>query len=100
MVVCSHTFNAHMNMRVRTTGSNAAAKCRLLWTLSSGSLVFRSHLFTEWYEDRIQPSVHYLPVRLSYLGRKLCHTHISGVAACYACWPLFIAECTCPCITP
>ncbi|KAK9839771.1 hypothetical protein WJX81_000416 [Elliptochloris bilobata] len=39
---------------------------RLLWTMSSGSLVFRSHLFTEWYEDRIQPSVHYLPVRLDY----------------------------------
>jgi hypothetical protein len=35
---------------------------RLLWTLSSGSLAFRSHLFTEWYEDRIQPFVHYLPV--------------------------------------
>ncbi len=38
-------------------------RTRLLWTLSSGSLAFRSHLFTEWYEDRIQPFVHYLPVR-------------------------------------
>ena len=37
-------------------------RSRLLWTLSSGSLAFRSHLFTEWYEDRIQPFVHYLPV--------------------------------------
>ncbi len=39
------------------------ARRRLLWTLASGSLVFRSHLFTEWYDDRIRPFVHYLPVR-------------------------------------
>ncbi len=42
-------------------------RTRLLWTLSSGSLAFRSHLFTEWYEDRIQPFVHYLPVRAQRL---------------------------------
>ena len=58
---------AHSGDDVRATSSKRSAECRLLWTLSSGSLVFRSHLFTEWYEDRIQPSVHYLPVRLCAL---------------------------------
>ncbi len=32
-------------------------RTRLLWTLSSGSLAFRSHLFTEWYEDRKRPAL-------------------------------------------
>lgn len=36
---------------------------RLLW---SGSLVFKSTVMPEWYNDRIQPWVHYVPIKLDY----------------------------------
>ena len=36
---------------------------RLMRTLRSGSLVFRAGLFTEWFDERLEPFVHYLPVR-------------------------------------
>lgn len=70
LVSCSKRQSKKVHMHsIQCEGNSkqciAAAKRRLLWTLSSGSLVFRSHLFSEWYEDRIQPSMHYLPVRLS-----------------------------------
>ena len=31
-------------------------------TLTSGSLVFRAGLFSEWFDERLAPWVHYLPV--------------------------------------
>ncbi|KLT40244.1 hypothetical protein CC85DRAFT_249776 [Cutaneotrichosporon oleaginosum] len=34
--------------------------------LMSGSLVFKSTIMPEWYNDRIQPWVHYVPVKLDY----------------------------------
>lgn len=34
--------------------------------LMSGSLVFKSTIVPEWYNDRIQPWVHYVPVKLDY----------------------------------
>ena len=62
------------------------ARGRLLWTLASGSLVFRSHLFTEWYDDRIRPFVHYLPVRAPAPGsaRRACAwaCRLGDVRAC------------------
>ena len=36
--------------------------CRLMQTLTSGSLVFRAGLFSEWFDERLAPWVHYLPV--------------------------------------
>lgn len=36
---------------------------RLMRTLRSGSLVFRAGLFTEWFDERLEPFLHYLPVR-------------------------------------
>ena len=54
---------------------------RLMRTLRSGSLVFRAGLFSEWFDERLEPYLHYLPVRLctsqySYLyivkRRTLC----------------------------
>ena len=39
---------------------------RLMRTLTSGSLVFRAGLFSEWFDERIQPHVHYIPVRLDF----------------------------------
>lgn len=36
---------------------------RLMRTLRSGSLIFRAGLFTEWFDERLEPFVHYLPVR-------------------------------------
>jgi hypothetical protein len=46
---------------------------RLYEFLSSGSLLFRAHIFDEWYEDMLKPWVHYVPVRfdLSDLSEKL-----------------------------
>lgn len=38
---------------------------RLPVFLSSGSLLFRAGLFAEWFDERIQPMKHYLPVRSS-----------------------------------
>ena len=67
LVASNDSTRAHSGGDARAASSERSAGCRLLWTLSSGSLVFRSHLFSEWYEDRIQPSVHYLPVRLCAL---------------------------------
>ncbi len=57
---------------MRSQHDGQRARGRLLWTLASGSLVFRSHLFTEWYDDRIRPFVHYLPVRAPAPGSALC----------------------------
>ena len=37
---------------------------RLMRTLRSGSLVFRAGLFTEWFDERLEPFLHYLPVRV------------------------------------
>jgi len=37
-----------------------------LRTLRSGSLVFRAGLFREWFDERLEPFLHYLPVRLSF----------------------------------
>ena len=34
--------------------------------LSSGSLIFRSGIFSEWFEDRLVPHKHYIPVKLDY----------------------------------
>ncbi|GAA6037062.1 hypothetical protein JCM8097_005532 [Rhodosporidiobolus ruineniae] len=34
--------------------------------MSTNSLVLKSTLFPEWYSDRIQPWLHYLPVKLDY----------------------------------
>ncbi|GAA5832497.1 hypothetical protein JCM11251_001347 [Rhodosporidiobolus azoricus] len=34
--------------------------------MSSNSLVLKSTIFPEWYSDRIQPWVHYIPVKLDY----------------------------------
>ncbi|EIE18580.1 hypothetical protein COCSUDRAFT_45356 [Coccomyxa subellipsoidea C-169] len=39
---------------------------RLMRTLTSGSLVFRAGLFSEWFDERIQPGVHYIPVGLDF----------------------------------
>ena len=36
---------------------------RLMRTLRSGSLIFRAGLFTEWFDERLEPFIHYLPVR-------------------------------------
>lgn len=35
---------------------------RLPTFLSSGSLIFRAGLFGEWFDERIHPLKHYLPV--------------------------------------
>ncbi|KLO20351.1 hypothetical protein SCHPADRAFT_816612 [Schizopora paradoxa] len=34
--------------------------------MATNSLVFKSTLFAEWYSDRIQPWVHYVPIQLDY----------------------------------
>ena len=34
--------------------------------LSSGSLVFKAGLFSDWYDERLIPYKHYLPVKLDY----------------------------------
>ncbi|GAA5914455.1 hypothetical protein JCM6882_003023 [Rhodosporidiobolus microsporus] len=34
--------------------------------MSSNALVLKSTIFPEWYSDRIQPWVHYVPVKLDY----------------------------------
>ena len=34
--------------------------------MSSNSLVFKSTIFPEWWTDRIQPWVHYVPVQVDY----------------------------------
>ncbi|WWD20528.1 hypothetical protein CI109_105004 [Kwoniella shandongensis] len=34
--------------------------------LSSGSLIFKSTIMPEWWTDRIQPWVHYVPVQMDY----------------------------------
>ncbi|KAK8850347.1 hypothetical protein IAR55_004265 [Kwoniella newhampshirensis] len=34
--------------------------------LSSGSLIFKSSIMPEWWTDRIQPWVHYVPVQMDY----------------------------------
>ncbi|BEJ11490.1 hypothetical protein CspHIS471_0109120 [Cutaneotrichosporon sp. HIS471] len=34
--------------------------------LMSGSLVFKATIMPEWYNDRIQPWVHYVPIKLDY----------------------------------
>ena len=34
--------------------------------MSSNSLVFKSTVYPEWYSDRIQPWVHYVPISLDY----------------------------------
>ena len=39
---------------------------RLMATLTSRSLVFRASLFSEWFDERLVPGVHYIPVRLDY----------------------------------
>ena len=49
---------------------------RLMRTLRSGSLVFRAGLFTEWFDERLEPFVHYLPVRLQ---AQLTHWTIGHV---------------------
>ena len=36
---------------------------RLPTFLSSGSLLFRAGLFAEWFDERLAPMQHYLPVR-------------------------------------
>lgn len=41
---------------------------RLPTYLSSGSLLFRAGLFAEWFDERIHPLKHYLPVRSWVLG--------------------------------
>ncbi len=41
---------------------------RLMRTLRSGSLVFRAGLFREWFDERLEPFLHYLPVRPSFTG--------------------------------
>ena len=41
---------------------------RLPTFLSSGSLIFRAGLFGEWFDERIHPLKHYLPV----LSRPFC----------------------------
>lgn len=40
---------------------------RLPTFLSSGSLLFRAGLFGEWFDERIWPFQHYLPVRPNVL---------------------------------
>ena len=46
---------------------------RLPTYLSSGSLVFRAGLFSEWFDERIKPFEHYIPVKLDFsdLAEKL-----------------------------
>ncbi|OCF46102.1 hypothetical protein I317_00192 [Kwoniella heveanensis CBS 569] len=34
--------------------------------LASGSLVFKSTIYPEWWTDRVQPWVHYVPIQLDY----------------------------------
>ncbi|WVQ96174.1 hypothetical protein IAU59_003277 [Kwoniella sp. CBS 9459] len=34
--------------------------------LASGSLVFKSTIFPEWWTDRVQPWVHYVPIQMDY----------------------------------
>mgnify|MGYP002477515418 CR=1 FL=1 len=34
--------------------------------MSTNSLVLKSTVFPEWYQDRIQPWVHYVPVKTDY----------------------------------
>lgn len=34
--------------------------------MSSNALVFKSTLFPEWFTDRIQPWVHYVPIKVDY----------------------------------
>lgn len=34
--------------------------------LSSGSLVFKSGIFSDWYEQWLRPNVHYLPVKFDF----------------------------------
>ena len=36
---------------------------RLPTFLSSGSLLLRAGLFAEWFDERLSPGKHYLPVR-------------------------------------
>ena len=40
---------------------------RLPKFLSSGSLLFRAGLFTEWFDERIRPWSHFLPVRRPFV---------------------------------
>ncbi|KAK9840812.1 hypothetical protein WJX81_006676 [Elliptochloris bilobata] len=37
---------------------------RLMRTLRSGSLIFRAGLFSEWFDERLEPFLHYLPCLL------------------------------------
>ena len=48
---------------------------RLQTFLSSGSLVFRATLYEEWFEERIVPYKHYVPVKLDFsdLQEKLLY---------------------------
>ena len=44
---------------------------RLMRTLRSGSLVLRAGLFREWFDERLEPFLHYLPVRRRRARRPL-----------------------------
>jgi len=39
---------------------------RLMRSLTSRSLLFKAGLFSEWFDERIQPYVHYMPVRFDF----------------------------------
>ena len=39
---------------------------RLPQFLSSGSLIFRIGMFSEWFDQWLKPYVHYLPVKLDF----------------------------------
>ncbi|KZS91031.1 hypothetical protein SISNIDRAFT_517630 [Sistotremastrum niveocremeum HHB9708] len=45
-------------------GNGWSARFRRL--MSSNALVFKSTLFPEWFTDRIQPWVHYVPIKVDY----------------------------------
>lgn len=60
----SREWADHHKYVVDVDGNAWSARFQRL--LMSGSLVFKSTIMPEWYNDRIQPWVHYVPIKLDY----------------------------------
>lgn len=59
-----------------------AWSARFKGLLSTGSVVLKSTIMPEWYHDRIQPWVHYVPVKMDYSDVFDVMAYVSGSCPC------------------
>lgn len=61
-----HCFRRAFSCPASTDSRSYSYSARFRSHLASNQVPFKSTIYPEWYQGRIQPWVHYVPVRIDY----------------------------------